>query len=73
MRRQKQREATSARRLAAKEQAGRMVGYVRVSTEDQGDVGVGLEAQRQAIEAACAARKWVLVGICEDVASDRLV
>lgn len=39
------------------------------STEDQGDVGVGLEAQRQAIEAACAGRGWTLVAVYQDIAS----
>ena len=44
VRRDKQRQATAARRREARDKAGRMVGYVRVSTEDQGDLGVGLEA-----------------------------
>jgi len=48
-----------------------VVGYVRVSTEEQGDSGAGLEAQRQAITAACQARTWRLVAIHEDVASGR--
>lgn len=48
-----------------------MVGYVRVSTEDQGEFGAGLDAQREAIRAACAARKWLLVAIHEDVASGK--
>ena len=48
-----------------------MVGYVRVSTEDQGELGVGLEAQREAIRSACAARKWQLVAIHEDIASGK--
>lgn len=45
----------------------RVVGYVRVSTDEQGRSGLGLEAQREAIERSCAGRGWELVGIFEDV------
>lgn len=45
---------------------GRVVGYVRVSTDDQVDSGAGLEAQRGAIVAECARRGWTLTGIHED-------
>ncbi len=45
------------------------VGYCRVSTREQGDSGLGLEAQREAIEHACAARGWHLLAIHEDVIS----
>ena len=48
-----------------------VVGYVRVSTEEQGDQGAGLEAQRQAIQEACTVRGWRLVAIHQDVASGR--
>jgi DNA invertase Pin-like site-specific DNA recombinase len=71
VRRDKKRQATAARRQKARAQTGRMVGYVRVSTEDQGELGVGLDAQRDAIRAACAARKWHLVVIHQDVASGK--
>jgi len=40
-----------------------------VSTEEQGDLGAGLEAQRPAITATCRARGWRLLGLHEDVAS----
>jgi len=40
-----------------------VVGYVRVSTEEQGDAGAGLEAQRQAIAAECRTRGWQLLTI----------
>jgi len=39
-------------------------GYIRVSTEEQGDAGAGLEAQRPAITAEGRARGWQLLAIC---------
>ena len=44
----------------------RVIGYVRVSTEEQGVSGAGLEAQRQAIAAECKRRGWELVRTIED-------
>jgi DNA invertase Pin-like site-specific DNA recombinase len=49
----------------------RVIGYVRVSTEEQGASGAGLEAQRQAIEDEAKRRGWQLVRIEEDVLSGR--
>ncbi len=49
----------------------KVVGYTRVSTEEQGRSGLGLAAQRSAIEAECERRGWQLVGIEEDIASGR--
>lgn len=46
-----------------------MVGYVRVSTEEQGRSGLGLEAQEAAIRRAAAERGWELVAIELDTAS----
>ena len=44
-----------------------VLGYVRVSTDEQGRSGIGLEAQRQAITAECERRGWQLVETVEDV------
>lgn len=63
-------EVTRSQRSRA-QPAAAVVGYVRVSTEEQGDAGAGLEVQRQAITAACATRGWRLVEIHQDVASGR--
>lgn len=52
---------------------GAVVGYVRVSTIEQGDSGAGLEAQRRAIQAEVTSRGWRLVGIFEDVMSGSTV
>jgi DNA invertase Pin-like site-specific DNA recombinase len=44
----------------------RVIGYVRVSTEEQALSGAGLEAQRRAIVAECGRRGWELVETIED-------
>jgi DNA invertase Pin-like site-specific DNA recombinase len=44
----------------------RVIGYVRVSTEEQGMSGAGLEAQRRAITAECRRRGWELLETIED-------
>ncbi len=49
----------------------RVIGYVRVSTEEQGSSGAGLDAQRAAIGAECEHRGWALVRVEEDVLSAR--
>ena len=49
----------------------RVVGYVRVSTAEQGRSGLGLEAQRSAIAAECGRRGWELEATYQDVASGK--
>jgi DNA invertase Pin-like site-specific DNA recombinase len=49
----------------------RVVGYIRVSTEEQGLKGAGLEAQRRAIRAECERRGWQLLRFEKDVLSGR--
>lgn len=46
-----------------------VIGYVRVSTDDQADSGAGLLAQRAAITEECRRRGWGLVAIHSDTAS----
>jgi DNA invertase Pin-like site-specific DNA recombinase len=36
-----------------------VIGYVRVSADDQGRNGYGLDAQRSAIRAECDRRGWL--------------
>jgi DNA invertase Pin-like site-specific DNA recombinase len=43
-----------------------VLGYVRVSTEEQADSRAGLEAQRAAIVRECRRRGWKLVELVED-------
>ena len=48
-----------------------VVGYVRVSTEEQADSGAGLQAQREAIIEHCKRRSWELLAMHADTASAR--
>src|SRR4029453_8458234 len=43
-----------------------IIGYARVSTDEQAVSGAGLEAQRRAIEAECKRRGWQLVRVVGD-------
>ena len=45
----------------------RVLGYVRVSTDEQAKTGHGLAAQRKAISDECERRGWDLVGIVGEV------
>jgi DNA invertase Pin-like site-specific DNA recombinase len=52
----------------------RIVGYVRVSSEQQAESGAGLVAQRRAIQGEADRRGWELVEIFEDAgASGKLI
>lgn len=49
----------------------KVIGYMRVSTEEQGDSRAGLEAQEESIRAEVERRGWDLVDLRFDVASGR--
>jgi DNA invertase Pin-like site-specific DNA recombinase len=51
---------------AVEQQRLKVLGYTRVSLDEQGERGVGLAAQRSAILAEVAHRDWELVEILED-------
>jgi DNA invertase Pin-like site-specific DNA recombinase len=48
-----------------------VVGYVRVSTDEQGANGAGLDAQKTAIRSECERRGWKMLRIEADVLSAR--
>lgn len=49
----------------------RVVGYIRVSTQGQGDSGLGLEAQKEKIAAYCSLYDLELVSVFIDIASGK--
>lgn len=58
--------STRSTRPAAAAPANTAVAYLRVSTTEQADSGLGLEAQREHITAECARRGWTVVQWCVD-------
>ena len=54
----------AARRRRRDTDPKKVVGYVRVSTDEQ---ALGPEAQRNALEAWCRAQEAVQVAVCEDI------
>ena len=48
-----------------------MIGYVRVSTDEQADSGLGLAAQRAAVTTEAEKRGWTLVAVYEDAESGK--
>ena len=46
-------------------------GYIRVSSSEQSDSGLGLAAQKRAIHDEARRHGWTVVAIYEDVASGR--
>jgi DNA invertase Pin-like site-specific DNA recombinase len=55
----------------AEQQQRLAVGYLRVSTAEQGLSGLGLDAQRASVQGFVAGQGWTLVAVCEDVASGK--
>lgn len=49
-----------------------LIGYIRVSTDEQGNAGNGLEAQTAAIEKFAADNGYTLIEIMQEVASGKL-
>lgn len=50
----------------------RVVAYYRVSTAEQGRSGLGLEAQRQAVQALCQGRGWEIIAEHTEVESGKI-
>ena len=52
--------------MSKRPETKQVVGYTRVSTDEQATSGLGLEAQTAAIESECSRRGWDLVEVFED-------
>jgi DNA invertase Pin-like site-specific DNA recombinase len=52
--------------MSARHRTQKVVGYTRVSTDEQASSGLGLRAQRNLITAECERRGWELVQVYED-------
>ena len=50
---------------------GKFVGYYRVSTQEQGKIGLGLEAQQRAVRGFLDGGKWELVAEFTEVESGK--
>jgi site-specific DNA recombinase len=59
-------EMTRKQRKAKQKSATRMIGYCRVSTDEQAEHGVSLAAQRRKIRAQCEAQGYELLTILSD-------
>jgi DNA invertase Pin-like site-specific DNA recombinase len=66
------RTRVSARRRRAQAAADLAVAVLRVSTQGQADSGLGIDAQREAVEAFAATQGLQLVAVVEDTASGTL-
>ncbi len=55
--------------IAKEKPVSKVVGYMRVSTEEQGRSGLGLEGQRQAIASHAKAKGWDVVWLADEGAS----
>ncbi len=62
-------KSTSVRNKKLLELGQRAVGYIRVSTQGQGDHGIGLKAQDAAIRAFADSMKYTVIDVCKDVAT----
>jgi DNA invertase Pin-like site-specific DNA recombinase len=61
-----------ARKVSRTSRSGAVaIGYTRCSTLEQGRSGLGLDAQRAAIETECSRRSWTLETVLTDVASGK--
>lgn len=49
------------------------IGYIRVSTEDQADSGLGLADQRSRVTAYCDAQGWPILTMFEEAASGKTI
>ena len=59
--------ATAKKKTAVGLVAGRVVGYLRCSTQEQAESGLRIEAQRRAIEAEANAAGWVVTTYLSDL------
>jgi DNA invertase Pin-like site-specific DNA recombinase len=58
--------ARSPHLIGSEDERRRVIGYIRVSTEEQHSSGAGLAVQREQIVRECERRGWHLVDVVED-------